>query len=66
MESCTNFSTFLKSIHIILHWIWISWLGFSNIEQAVVTPLPLPMQNASISLIHWDFCGFIVIVLQIY
>ena len=58
-------STLIKCIHITLHWIWTSCIGYSSIERAVVTPFPLPMQNSSICLIHWVFCGFIMIVLHI-
>ena len=35
----------IESIRIILHWIWISWIGYSSIDlfRAVTTPFPLPM-----------------------
>ena len=64
IESCTNCSTLIKSIHIILHCIWTSWIGYSStaLFRVVATPFLL----LSICLIHWIFCGFIMTVFHIY
>ena len=35
----------LQYIHIILHWIWISWIGYSSTDlfRVEATPFPLPV-----------------------
>ena len=35
----------IKYTHTTLHWIWISWIGYSSIAlfRVVATPFPLPM-----------------------
>ena len=30
--------TLIKCIHVILHWMRTSWIGYSSIERVVATP----------------------------
>ena len=45
----------IESIHILLHWICISWIGYSSIDLFRVgpTPFPLSVYNSSICLIQY-------------
>ena len=45
IESYMNYSILIEIIHIILHWIWMSWIGYSSIDlfRVGATPFPLPV-----------------------